>query len=189
MNKNALLWVLVLLIPGISACELSETTPGPWIPVLEDAGFSHLNDSVSESIKALKEASDKIQMGEKAESREAIKRAMNELLKLHFYYLPMTEVRQLVYDADRLFYLKQSDATKNKLKEANNLLMHVAESDGSNLKGSVNELIVMIDELILNIQESSRAVPAKFGEVGHRVNLMALKGEIILSDVTFDDQG
>jgi hypothetical protein len=47
----------------------------------------------------------------------------------------------------------------------------------------------MIDELILNIQESSRAVPAKFGEVGHRVNLMALKGEIILSDVTFDDEG
>jgi hypothetical protein len=189
MNKNALLWVLVLLIPGISACELSETTPGPWIPVLEDAGFSHLNDSVSESVKALKEASDKIQMGEKAESREAIKRAMNELLKLHFYYLPMTEVRQLVYDADRLFYLKQSDATKNKLKEANNLLMHVAESDGPNLKRSVNELIVMIDELILNIQESSRAVPTKFGEVGHRVNLMALKGEIILSDVTFDDEG
>ena len=189
MNKNALLWVLVLLIPGISACELSETTPGPWIPVLEDAGFSHLNDSVSESVKALKEASDKIQMGEKAESREAIKRAMNELLKLHFYYLPMTEVRQLVYDADRLFYLKQSDATKNKLKEANNLLMHVAESDGPNLKRSVNELIVMIDELILNIQESSRAVPTKFGEVGHRVNLMALKGEIILSDVTFDNEG
>ena len=128
-------------------------------------------------------------MGENAESREAIKRAMNELLKLHFYYLPMTEVRQLVYDADRLFYLKQSDATKNKLKEANNLLMHVAESDGPNLKRSVNELIVMIDELILNIQESSRAVPTKFGEVGHRVNLMALKGEIILSDVTFDDEG
>jgi len=65
----------------------------------------------------------------------------------------------------------------------------VAESDGPNLKRSVNELIVMIDELILNIQESSRAVPAKFGEVGHRVNLMALKGEIILSDVTFDDEG
>jgi len=50
-------------------------------------------------------------------------------------------------------------------------------------------VIVMIDELILNIQESSRAVPARFGEVGHRVNLTALKGEIILSDVTLDDKG
>ena len=57
------------------------------------------------------------------------------------------------------------------------------------IRGSVNELMVMIDELILSIQESSRAVPAKFAEVGHRVNLMALKGEIILSDVTFDDEG
>ncbi len=145
-----------------------------------------LNDSVSKSVKAVKEASDKIQMGEKAESSEAIKQAMNELLKLHFYYLPVTEVRQLVYDADQLFYLKQSDATKNKLKEANNLLMHVAESDAPNHKRSINELIVMIDELIVNIQESSRAVPAKFREVGHRVNLMALKGELILSGVTFD---
>lgn len=189
MKKDFFVLILGLSIASISACELSETTTGPWIPVLEDAGFSHLNDSVSESVKALKEASDKIQMGEKTESSEAIKRAMNELLKLHFYYLPMTEVRQLVYDADRLFYLKQSDATKNKLKEANNLLLHVAESDGPNLKRSANELIIMIDELILNIQESSRAVPAKFGEVGHRVNLMALKGEIILSDVTFDDEG
>jgi hypothetical protein len=188
MNKNVLLWVLVLLIPGISACELSDTTSGPWIPVLEDAGFSHLNDSVSEAVKALREASDKIQIGEKAESSEAVQRAMNALLKLHFYYIPMTEVRQLVYDADRLFYLKQSDATQNKLREANKFLGHVADSDGPNLKRSVNELIVMIDELILNIQESSSAGLEKFREVGHRVNLMLLDGEFVLSDARFDHE-
>jgi hypothetical protein len=185
MKKGFLVLILAFSTAGMSACEPSET-PGPWIPVLEDGGFSYLNDSVSESMRALKEASDKIQTGEEAESSQAIRRAMNELLKLHFYYLPMTEVRQLVYDADRLFYLKQPDAAEDKLKEANDLLMHVAESDGPNLKRSVNELIVMIDDLILNVEESSAAVSGKFAEVGHRVNLMALKGELILSDVTFD---
>ncbi len=98
----------------------------------------------------------------------------------------MTEVRQLVYDADRLLFLKKVDKTQEKLKQANKLLTDIANSDGPNLEEPVNKLVLMIDELILSIQESSSTVPKKLRDVGHRVNLMALKGELILTDAKFD---
>ena len=106
-------------------------------------------------------------------------------MKLRFYYLPITEVRQLVYDADRLFYLKEVDKTQQKLRLANKLLVEIAESGGQNLKTSVNEAVLMIDGLLLNMQESSDKVPDKFREVGLHINLMATKGELILSSAEF----
>ncbi|OEU49260.1 MAG: hypothetical protein BA872_05040 [Desulfobacterales bacterium C00003060] len=186
MKKIFFLLILGLLIASISACESSETSSEPWIPVLEDTSFSYLKDSACEAVKDLAKASNKIQTGEKAESSKALQRAMNSLLELRFYYIPMTEVRQLVYDADRLLFLKKVDKTQEKLKQANKLLTDIANSDGPNLEEPVNKLVLMIDELILSIQESSSTVPKKLRDVGHRVNLMALKGELILTDAKFD---
>jgi hypothetical protein len=169
----------------ISACDQSQKTVEPWVPVLEDTAFSYLRESVSQSIAAVNEATRELDAGQEAGSREALHRALDSLMNLHFYYLPITEVRQLVYDADRLFYLKEVEKTQQKLLAANRLLVGVAKSGGQNLEKSVNEAVLMIDDLLLNIQESSDRVPEKFREVGHHVNFMATKGELILSSVKF----
>jgi len=65
------------------------------------------------------------------------------------------------------------------------ILIDVARSGGPNLEKSVNELILMIDDLILSIRERPMATAEKFREVGHRANLLVAKGELILSDVEF----
>lgn len=185
MRKGLCLLVLGLFVGIVSACEQSQKTQEPWIPVLEDTGFSYLRDSVSQALTAVDKALHEVHASPEARSGEDLQKAMDSLMKLHFYYLPITEVRQLIYDADQLFYLKEVDKTQQKLRAANRLLVDVAKSGGQNLETSVNEAVLMIDDLLLNIRESSDKVPEKFKEVGHHVNLMATKGELILSSTEF----
>jgi hypothetical protein len=111
---------------------------------------------------------------------------MDSLLKLRCYDIPMTEVRQLIYDSDRVFYLGQVDKAQQKLRATKKRLLDIARFGGSNLDKPMNKLILMIDDLLLNIQESSDVVPEKFRKVGHEANLMATKGGLILSNVEFD---
>jgi hypothetical protein len=185
MKQGLCVLILGLFAVMISGCQQSQETQGPWIPVLEDTGFSYLRDSVSQALTAVKEASHELQASSEARSREDLQTAMDSLMKLHLYYLPITEVRQLIYDADRLFYLKEVDKTQQKLRSANNLLVEIARSGDQNLEASVNEAVLMIDDLLLNIQESTDKVTEKFREVGHHINLMATKGELILSGAEF----
>jgi hypothetical protein len=185
MKQGLYVLMLGLFVGMMSGCQPSQENQGPWIPVLEDTGFSYLRDSVSETLTALDKASHEIQASQEAGSGDHLQSAMTSLMKLHFYYLPLTEVRQLIYDADRLFYLKEVDKTQQKLQAANRLLVDIAKSGGHNLETSMNEAVLMIDDLLLNIQESSDKVPKKFREVGHHVNLMATKGELILSGAEF----
>jgi hypothetical protein len=185
MNRKIVVFaILGLFLGNISACQSSERTAEPWIPVLEDTSFSYLKDSVSEAVKALKEAEKRIRNSE--EKYDALfQPVMDSLLNLHFYYVPMTEVRQLVYDADRLFYLRQTQQAQEKLKRAHEVLLNIATANGPHLEESVNEVIASIDDLSVNIQESSGKVLEKLREVGRRVNFMCLKGELVLSGDTF----
>jgi hypothetical protein len=183
-RKIVVLVILSLFLGNISGCRPSERTAEPWIPVLEDTSFSYLKDSVSEALKALKEAEKRIRNSE--EKYDALfQPVMDSLLTLHFYYLPMTEVRQLVYDADRLFYLRRTQQAQEKLKKAHEVLLNMATADGPHLEESVNEVVASIDDLSVNIQESSSKVLEKFREVGQRVNIMCLKGELVLSGDKF----
>ena len=105
-RKFVVFVILGMFLGNVSACRPSERTAEPWIPVLEDASFTYLKDSVSEALKALKEAEKRIRNSEE-EYDALFHPVMDSLLKLHFYYVPMTEMRQLVHDADRFFYLRQ----------------------------------------------------------------------------------
>ncbi len=175
---------LLSLLSGTSGCRPSERPPEPWVPVLEDTSFSYLKDSVSEAVATLEEARKRIRDGEQG-SEALLQPAIDSLLKLRLYYVPMTEVRQLVYDADRLFYLKQGQQAQERLNRASEMLVSIATADGLHLEESVNELISMIDDLVVNIQESSASASEKLRDVGHRVNFMCLKGELVLSGDEF----
>jgi len=178
------LMMSLLLSSGISGCVPSERTPEPWIPVLEDTSFSYLKDSVSEAVTAFEEARKRMRDGEQG-SEVLLDPAIDSLLKLHLYYVPMTEVRQLVYDADRLFYLRQSQQAQERLNRAKDMLVSLATADGPRFEESVNELITMVDDLVVNIQEVSPRVSENLRDVGDRVNFMCLKGELVLSGVEF----
>jgi hypothetical protein len=185
MRKGLCILVLGLFVGMVSACGESQKTQEPWVPVLEDTGFSYLSSSVRGALTAVNRAAREVQAGPDTKAGAELQSAMDFLMKLHFYYLPMTEVRQLIYDADRLFYLKEIDKTQQKLLSANRLLVDIAKAGGKTLESPVNQAILMIDALLLNIKESSDKVPEAFKEVGYHINLMATKGELILSGAEF----
>jgi len=167
-----------------AGCNLKEESSTPWIPVLEKTDFNYLESAVSRATKAVEEAMNSFQNGTKNESK-AMQLARESLLELELYYVPMTKVRQLIYDADRLYYLGENDQMKTDLLEANKILTRITESRIYNLESSVNELILMIDELVLKLNESSPDVHKAFRKVGYRTNMMLVKGELIMSGQDF----
>ena len=100
---------------------------------------------------------------------------------MQFYFVPMSETRQLVYDADRLFYLGRIPEAKRKLGRAKDFLLGVGQAERHRLRKPANELVLLLDELLLTIDKAPGNAPAKFQLVGDRINLMLLKGDLVLS--------
>ena len=173
-------WLLLLGALFLGGCQLSQTQPGPWVPVLENASFHFLNDAVNRSVMQVEETREMLHSGESGKAGEVLDEALLSLLKLQHYYLPVTEARQLIYDADRLYYLKASSETLEKLLAAKEKLIDVSNHNGEGVKKSVKEAILMIEDLQVAIESNPAIVAEKFRAVGERINLMAIKGELIL---------
>jgi len=161
-------------------------TPQPWVPVLEQTGFAHLDDAVAAAAGAVREADGALARGEPKAAGASLRRAEVALDKLQRYFLPMTEVRQLIYDADRLYFLSEFDPARGKLRQARQRLLEVAAAGGPGLREALDELIGMLDELLLAIDNQPEAVAGHFRAVGEKVNLMVLKGDLELAGSTFE---
>ena len=105
MNKGFYLLVLGLFLGMVSACEPSQKTSEPWIPVLEDTDFSYLRDSVSETLTAVTTASNELRAGQE-ESAEALEKATirealsanqwNQSMVARIMHIPLTTLRRKI---------------------------------------------------------------------------------------------
>jgi len=181
-----LLSALLLAVAGLLVFRPWQSPPRPWVPVLEETGFAHLDDALAAAAEAAHAAEAALVRGETGEAARNLRRTQTALARLQRYFLPMTEVRQLVYDADRLYSLEDVDGCRQKLEHARQQLLEVAASGGPSLRAAVEELIRLLDELLLAIDERSAAVAERFRAVGEKVNLMLLKGDLELAGSTFD---
>lgn len=176
-----LLFFLFGLFLGFVVCRLTQKTPEKWIPVLEGTSFVYLNDPVDRAVESLQAANRRIESNQLPDAVEELRMAMDALSRLQFYFIPMTEIRQLVYDADRLFRLGRLSEAKGKLEQAKTLLRQIAGAEHHSLRKPANELILLLDGLLLTLDEDPDNAAAKFQLVGERVNLMLLKGDLVLS--------
>lgn len=173
-------WLLLTGMLLLGGCQLFQSQPRPWVPVLENTSFHYLNDAVRQGVEKLEASREMIRSGQAARAGETLDEALLALLKLQNYYLPFTEARQLIYDADRLYFLKASSEALDKLNAAKEKLVEVSSRNRDGVKKSVNEIILMIEDLQVAIESNPAAAAEKFRAVGQRVNLMAIKGELIL---------
>ena len=181
MKKTLIvIFSFVLLLMSIITNSCSKRPPEPWKPVLEDTSFEYFNEPISEALNTIKGASEKIDSNQNQDASLLLEQAQQALFKLQHYYVPMTNVRQLIYDADRLYYLKRFDETNHKLELAKKILHDILDSYKPDLTQSIDEIILMIDALLLTIEDAPQTVPDKFAKLGHKVNLMTVKGELIL---------
>lgn len=190
MRKRLLRHLLPMFCAVSLATALScrQREPETWIPVFEETGYSYLDDTVGEIREGLRDASGNMAGGDPGAARKALDRTEDSLLALQHYYLPLTWVRQYVYDADRLYFLKKTLEAKERLDRARASLAAVGEADGPALRSAVEEVIVMVDDLILALEESSPSVPEKFRALGHKINLMLNKGALILAGADFGEK-
>lgn len=180
MVKQFLFFLLGLFV-GFVACRLTQRTPEQWIPVLEGTSFVFLKDPVERAIGAVQSAKNRIESNQIPEAKEELEETGKSLSRLQFYFIPMTETRQLVYDADRLFQLGRTADAKRKLARARDFLREIGEAEGHSLRKPANELFLLLEELLLTIDEAPGDASAKFRLVGERINLMLLKGDLVLS--------
>lgn len=158
----------------------------PWKPVLEKTSFQYLEYSVENIIKGIHEVEKDLHNKENEQSDDTLHQTMNHLLKLEYYYLPITEVRQLLYDAERLLSLNQKDNAKNNLIQASQRLARIEKLKGSiELKKTVTQLDNLIKDVILVIDESKEMAVEKLKTAAESANLMLLKGELVLSDIDY----
>ena len=181
--KNIVLIILGLAVGVLIGYQFSRKSPEPWKPVLETSSFDYINDVVNNALMKLNEDANQDENNELIRSTPVIQHVEQSLFKLKYYYLPITEVRQLIFDADRLFYLGKQDEAYQKVTKARELLESTAKSEALSVQKPMTELISLIDDLMISLTKNSPDIPQKFGEVGHRVNMMAYKGELIISGV------
>lgn len=181
MAARMWVWIAAAVGAGTLLCRLVQTPPEPWKPVLEESGFAYLDSAVDQAVGAVEEAR---QSGAPSDLRGAA----TSLRRLQRYYVPMTEVRQLTYDADRLYYLGDIVGAVESLDRARERLLGVAAAGGADLQKSLDEVALLIDGVVLAVRERRPQVSERFRELGHRVNLLLLKGELTLAGETFEDK-
>lgn len=168
MNRMILIACLSLLLL-LGGCSREEKQP--WVPLLEDTTFSYLADTTRQALDDLHAGTP-----EKAE---------HQLLALQHFFIPMTQVRQLVFDADRLAFNGRADQAGQKLEQAREILLKVGDADGEPLRAAVEELLVMLDGLQRTLRERPAEAPAGLAELGHKVNLMLTRGDLVLAGAKF----
>ncbi len=179
MFKNTL-WLLVgVLVGAVSMYKLKPHSYESWQPVIEETRFDYLRDILDSAIPAADSLS--LQAGQSPAARTL----RSDLAKLQRYYLPLTEVRQLIFDADRFYYLKEKERAEANLQQAIRLLEQVQSPDHPALNQALDKLILLIKKTLLDVQSGAPELNKSFRQAGHRVNMMLYRGELILSDERF----
>jgi hypothetical protein len=181
----------------LAGCQDPTIERGTWVPALEDTGFSYL-ETASERLRAsLSELQSDLNRGQLTEARQEVEIAQKHIHALIYYDIPITEVRQLIYDAGRFHALNRHEAMLEHLNRADHLLGEIESHGNVSLHQALQEPRIMIEKLRETLDqerrttstkhplELSRSAAAQFSALGHKVNMMAIKGDLILSGVEF----
>ncbi|MDT8422005.1 MAG: hypothetical protein RQ754_16375 [Desulfuromonadales bacterium] len=190
--------VLACALLMLTGCQDSAVERGAWVPALEDTGFSHLKTAGDRLQASLSKLQSDLSQEKVEDARQEIEIAQKHIRALVYYDIPVTEIRQLVYDAGRLHALNRHDATLEHLNRADHLLGEIETHGNASLHQALQEPRVMIEKLRETLEqerqttstkylvELSHSAAAQFSDLGHKVNMMAVKGDLILSGVEFN---
>jgi hypothetical protein len=152
---------------------------------MEETGFSYLEETARRIRESQQQAQQDLADGRTDAARDSLRRAADAAAVLVFYAVPITEVRQLVYDAGRLYALDRHQQAERKLDRAARLMQQIGGSDGPTLLRESTEVFLLIKDLLLAMEVNPASVPERFNALGHKVNMMALKSGLLLSGAEF----
>ncbi len=181
-KKVFLLFFLLLVLPG---CRQDQTL---WNPIFEDTRFDYISLGIDRSLALMDEAYSQAGETRQYDIQEKLVQAKMRLLEIKDYYVPLTTVRQKIYDAERYFKLSKIEKSRKLLEDSKNILTSL----GATTKNEVFDQVIldltsMITQVILSFDaDSTSDTYDKMKKAGEHINLMLFKGDLVLSGVKFE---
>lgn len=159
-----------------------------WNPIFEDTSFDYLKTNIDQSLSLIDDAYSDLKLDKEVSVQEKLLKAKNRLIELKDYYVPLTTIRQKIYDAERYFKLNDTKKSEKLLKDSKIII----EALEMMMKNKVFDKVMldlnsMINEVILSLNEDSKKnTYDKMKALGQHLNLMLYKGDLILSGIEFE---
>ena len=182
MLKKIWLGIIVLALIGCQK-ESSE-----WNPVFEYTGFDFFYTEIDRSLSVIEEVYSEAENGNTESVKEKLNQVKSRLFAMKDYYVPLTTIRQNIYDAERFFKLGNRKESEELLNNSKSVLT-ISEITAKNkvFDKVVLDLESMIDEVILSLHDDSELnTYNRMKTLGEHINLMLSKGDLVLSGVEFD---
>lgn len=189
----------VVALTMLISCQDSSVPRGYWVPEIEETGFGYLRDIGGQVKTAVQLARVQLSEGKTSDAMDTLTKAEDEMKLLVYYDIPITEARQLVYDASRLHAMERHEDSLAHLDRAERVLNTITAHGTTMVVETLQKILTMVDELqgLLGEEqrmtspklsaEGSLKVAAKFQELGHKINMMAIKSDLVLSGAHFND--
>jgi hypothetical protein len=182
MFKKILLFSILLILLG---CQQDKHE---WNPIFEETSFNYINDNLERSLLLVDDAYSEAAKNKQPSIQEKLTQAKNSLLEIKDYYVPLTTVRQKIYDAERYYKLNNIKKSKKLLEDSKLILTSLdVKTKSESFDKVILDLNSMINKVILTFDEKSTPnTYDKMKILGEHINLMLFRGDLVLSGIKFE---
>lgn len=158
-----------------------------WNPIFEETNFDYFSTNIERSLSLIDDAFSEANKNKEKDIQEKLYQAKNRLLEIKDYYLPLTNIRQKIYDAERYFKLNHIEKSEKLLADSKSILKSLdLTTKNKNFDKPILEITSLINEVISSFDEDSKLdTYNKMKTLGEHVNLMLFRGDLVLSGVEF----
>jgi len=167
---------LLAALAGALACQSIETSAQA---VVVDPEAPFLDSEVDRALTSLREAREALPE-EVTPVREHLDRAEAALLRLQTYYLPLLEARQRASNARQLAVHGELRRADEQLGFIEGTLLELARTGGGDMSRQAAEPLDLVEDARLALTQSSPEAPARLAELTERLELLLLKGDLVL---------
>jgi len=140
---------------------------------------SFLESEVERALHSLREARE-VLPAQGGDAGESLDQAEAALLRLQGYYLPLLETRLRASNAHQLAAAGDLSGAETELEHIEEALLSVARTGGTEMGREVRDPLDLIEEARIALAESSPEAPARLESLAERLELMLLKGDLVL---------
>ena len=182
MLKKYLLAFILLILLG---CQQEKYE---WNPIFEETDFGYFKTNIERSLALIDDAYSEANKNKEESIQEKLYQVKNRLLKIKDYYVPLTTVRQKIYDAERYFKLNDIKKSEKLLIDSKSIIRSLDLMTKNEVFDKVIlDLNSMINEVITSLDEDSKLnTYNKMKKLGEHINLMLARGDLVLSGIEFD---
>ncbi len=183
MSKKYIIFFILLAVAVIGCQKEKEE----WNPVFEETGFNYFYKDIDRSLSLIDEAYQESEKGNQEAVQTNLNAIKHRLLEIKDYYVPLTAIRQKIYDAERFFKLKNIKKAESLLNDAKSVFATIdLKTQNKAFDKMTLDFETTINGVLLSLDKSSESdTYNKIKLLGEHINLMLLKGDLVLSGIEF----